>query len=328
MATLDADDLAAIQLLIDPTDAKIDTLASSVSDLAGDVASVASDVTAIKASTDALAARSIPVVHVSITESSPPFNALHDVPSLGAHWTAERGDLVYSNTGGTTKANIGDNVKGWRDQVNGWLATQDGVDDGGLFELENNRPVVRFTGANGQGLEIDAAGDDLFRNIPFAYVFIAHKYSDVETQQFALSYATNNSNQYRVGCGLNNNGARLWARSRFDGGTEANAILAAEDETDHGVWSIGSYMFQWSDGLVRVRRNLGNITQAALSTSGNSSDTTTAFRARIGSSLTSSYGTGIIGPIGEIVVSRPSTALTTTQLNDIATAMMAKWGVA
>jgi hypothetical protein len=255
---------------------------------------------------------------------------LHDAPSLAAHWTTERIDYIYSNTDGTVRAGVGDNVKGWKDQINGWLATQDGVDDGPTYEIENNRPVIRFTGVAGQGLEIDAAGDGLFRNVPYAYVFIAHKYANETTQQFAFSHATgNNSNQYRVGCGINNNGPRLWARSRFDSGTEANAILDAELDSAHGVWSIGTYVFRWADGTVTVRRNVGAFDpDASLGASGNSSDTDALFRARIGSSLTSSYGTGIIGPIGEIVVSLPTTAIGSSQLDDIASAMMEKWGVA
>ena len=330
MATLDQDDLDAIQLLIDPTDAKIDTLASSVASLAGDIVDVASDVSAVKAVTDTLASRNIPLVHVNITgESTPPFNALHDAPALGAHWTSERIDYLYSNTEGTARAEVGGNVKGWRDQVNGWLATQIGADDGPAYVVEDNMPVVQFTGAAGQGLEIDAAGDGLFRNIPYAYVFVAHKYANQPTQQFVFSHATNNSNNFRVGCGLNNNGIRLWAKSEFDGGSSANAILNSEFESSHGVWSIGTYAFRWSDGAITVRRDLGTFDpDASLGASGNSSDTNASFRARIGSSLTTNYGNGIIGPIGEIVVCRPASALSSSQLDDIAGAMMEKWGVA
>ena len=327
MATLDQDDLDAIQLLIDPTDAKIDTLASSVSDLAGDVTAIAAGITSIKAATDALAARSIPVVHVSVSETTPVFNALHDVRNLSANWTAERGDLVYSDAAGTTRATEGGFVKGWRDQVNGWLAAQTVATDNITYEIADGLPGVVSDATTHSGLDIEAAGGVLFQNRPFSYVFIAHKYAAESVTQYALAYSvTGGGGVRRVGCALNNNGPKLWANGRR---LDADGYFGAFDRSGlvHGVWSIGTYAFEWASGIVRVRSNLNDYEVIETGSAGNSQDGASG-RMRISSSIGTNPGGGVKGPIGEIVVANPATIYTDAEINDISSAMMAKWGVA
>ena len=328
MPALDQTDLDNIAALISPTEAKVDAANSSLTALQGSTAALSDNVDAIGAQLSVGAVTRLPPVHISSYErSNARFNALHDVPSLSAHWNAERGDLVYSDQAGTIPAVVGGFVKGWRDQVNGWLASQVVPTDNITFELTDGFAGVASDATTYSGLDIEAAGGVLFQNRPFSYVFIAHKYADEAATQYALAYsATGTTGVRRVGCALNNNGPKIWSNGRRIG---ADPYFNAFDRSGlvHGTWSIGTYAFEWSTGIGRVRSNLNDYEAVVLDSTGNSEDGASG-RMRIHSGIGTNAGGGVRGPIGEIIVSNPTTIMPDSVLNDIAAGLMAKWGVA
>lgn len=311
---------------IEATEVKVETAISNLAELTGITAAAAAETLEIKSAIDLLAGQKIPTIHVSGTGSSPAFNALHDVRSLAASWTADRGDLVYSNLSGTVRATVGGPAKAWRDQVNGWLASQSIEAANVFFDLVDDKPGIVSDGSTNCAFDVESASQDLFRNRPYSYIFTAQKFAFSEVQnQHVLQFSTATAGTRRVDIAKGFTSNAVFNRGRrLDADTEITATAAQLNETAR--WSICFFGMEWANGKLLVSKNNGDISEANFPTSGNSGDTASS-RRRINGVLGANRNNGVIGPLGEIVVCNPTTALSPSEIKNIIAGMMDKWGV-
>jgi hypothetical protein len=323
MATLDSDDLNAIEALLAPIEAKIDTVISSLTSIAGIVTDNNDMLDALPttgASGDGATS------FVARDDSVAPWDALFDVADIAAHWDfADRGTCFRSST---AQGQVGDNCHAVVDRVNGWPAILNGVGavapvfaaDGLLFGGSASAARLRVT---------DAAALDLLRDCPYAYFFcVASPATPSGTTQQFIRIATNDSTKSRASLYTNSSGRGNFDTIRLDADAQTGVFTANTGNADgtRKIW-YGEARFADNARNVRVQNANDATANLAYSSGGNTSDTASTLFLLGGTGNTTVASGTINGKLHELLIVTPTAALTSGQINTIHTQLAAKWGV-
>jgi hypothetical protein len=319
MATLDSDDLNAIEALLAPIEAKIDTVISSLTSIAGIVTDNNDMLDLIPTTAGDGGGTSF----VASATSTAPFDPLFDIPHIAAEWDfSDRGTILRT---ATAQAKIGDSVDRVIDRVNGWPAILNG--SGAVAPVVRQDGIEFITPFNSRLAVTDTDALDLIRNVPYAYVFCVSSQDVLAATQAMLRVGDVNNNRSRLFLYNNSSGRFNFDSVRVDGETQGGAFTAqSQPNGTKKIWYAGA---RWNDGIREARVNNSVIAETGLTypTSGNVSDTRAAVFWIGGTGTTVNAFGSLNGIMHHVLLITPPAALTTGQIASYHAALAAKWGV-
>jgi hypothetical protein len=325
MPTLDSADLAAIQALIDPVEAKLDTIITSLTSIAG-IVSDNNDMLDVLSSGPSSGGGASSFV--ALSDSVAPWDAVFDAAalSLAARWDfSDRGTLYRT---ATKQAQVGDPLLLAYDHVNGWPAELNGI--GAVAPVVGVDGLI-FGGASSISrlLVTDEACRDLLRNVPYCYAFCVASAAASGTAQQFVRFTTNDSAKSRFSLYSNSSGRGNFDSIRLDAETQTGCNTNSNTGIPNGQKKVWFGEARWADGTRRVGVNntifgTSNLTYVS---SGNTSDTRASF-VSIGGTGNSTVASGTLdGPMHELLIFTPSSAFSDAQITAIFNALITKWGV-